>query len=164
MYLFYQAILMVLASGKSTYPADRQSRKKSLAGMYRQGAITNILNPKVALFFMALLPQFILPASPNKPLSFILLGLVIITTGTGWCLFLALLPLFSVTPIPAGRDNEGMKAGALKTDMAGLSYKNLAGEFPCHKMAPARQCCPVCLPWIFTCYITADRTQRPLML
>ncbi len=98
MYLFYQAILMVLASGKSTYPADRQSRKKSLAGIYRQGAITNILNPKVALFFMALLPQFILPASPNKPLSFILLGLVFITTGTGWCLFLALLPLFSAKP------------------------------------------------------------------
>jgi hypothetical protein len=27
-------------------------------------------------------------------------------------------------PIPVRRDNEGMKAGALKTDMAGLSYKN----------------------------------------
>jgi hypothetical protein len=28
-----------------------------------------------------------------------------------------------VTTIPAHRDNEGMKAGAFKTDMAGLSYK-----------------------------------------
>jgi hypothetical protein len=31
---------------------------------------------------------------------------------------------FHITTIPAHRDNEGMKAGALKTDMAGLSYKS----------------------------------------
>jgi threonine/homoserine/homoserine lactone efflux protein len=43
---------------------------------------------------MALLPQFIAPASPNKPLSFVLLGLVFISTGTIWCLFLALFGSF----------------------------------------------------------------------
>ena len=64
--------------------------KKSLFKIYKQGAITNILNPKVALFFMALIPQFISPLSPNKSLSFIILGLVFITTGTIWCLCLAL--------------------------------------------------------------------------
>lgn len=89
-YLFYQAILMIRESnvGKS----DRLSHipQRSLLKIYKQGAITNILNPKVALFFMALIPQFISASSPNKILSFVILGLVFITTGTIWCLFLAL--------------------------------------------------------------------------
>ena len=55
-----------------------------------QGTMTNILNPKVALFFMALLPQFISPSSPNKTLTFIILGLIFIITGTLWCLILAI--------------------------------------------------------------------------
>jgi len=89
-YLFYQAILMIKESttGKSGRLSDIP--QKSLLKIYKQGAITNILNPKVALFFMALIPQFISPSSPNKSLSFVILGLVFITTGTVWCLFLAL--------------------------------------------------------------------------
>ena len=50
---------------------------------------TNILNPKVALFFLAFLPQFIDPASPTKVLAFLILGLSFVTTGTVWCLVLA---------------------------------------------------------------------------
>ena len=93
-YLLYQAVLMLKEANKGMRPGSTQSRKKSLARIYRQGAITNILNPKVALFFMALLPQFISPTSANKPLSFMMLGLVFITTGTIWCLFLALFASF----------------------------------------------------------------------
>jgi threonine/homoserine/homoserine lactone efflux protein len=89
-YLFYQAILMVKDSMANRYSKRSETPKISLFKIYKQGAMTNILNPKVALFFMALIPQFISPASPNKALSFIVLGLVFITTGTIWCLFLAL--------------------------------------------------------------------------
>lgn len=89
-YLIYQAVLMVKDSfaDKSNNPSEIP--KKSLSRIYKQGAITNILNPKVALFFMAFIPQFISPTSPNKALAFIILGLVFITTGTIWCLILAL--------------------------------------------------------------------------
>ena len=52
--------------------------------------LTNVLNPKVAVFFLAFLPQFISVSSPNKVLSFILLGLIFITTGTIWCIIVAL--------------------------------------------------------------------------
>ena len=89
-YLIYQAVLMLKDSFADRSDNPAEVPRKSLSRIYKQGAITNILNPKVALFFMALIPQFISPASPNKALSFIILGLVFITTGTIWCLILAL--------------------------------------------------------------------------
>ena len=89
-YLIYQAILMLKDSFADRSENPAEIPKKGLLKIYKQGAITNILNPKVALFFMALIPQFISPTSPNKALSFIILGLVFITTGTIWCLILAL--------------------------------------------------------------------------
>ena len=42
---------------------------------FRAGLLTNVLNPKVALFFLAFLPQFVPAASPSKTASFLLLGL-----------------------------------------------------------------------------------------
>lgn len=56
---------------------------------YRQGILTNVLNPKVALFFLAFLPQFIAADSPHKFTAFLVLGLSFIITGTLWCLALA---------------------------------------------------------------------------
>jgi len=54
-----------------------------------QGVLTNVLNPKVAVFFLAFLPQFIDPGSATKTLAFLLLGATFITTGTIWGLMLA---------------------------------------------------------------------------
>ena len=44
--------------------------------VYRRGFLTNVLNPKVALFFLAFVPQFIAPEAPHKALVFLLLGLL----------------------------------------------------------------------------------------
>ena len=57
-----------------------------LRRVFCQGVLTNALNPKVALFFLAFLPQFVAADSPHKPLAFLLLGLIFIFTGTLWCL------------------------------------------------------------------------------
>jgi threonine/homoserine/homoserine lactone efflux protein len=57
--------------------------------VFLQGALTNVLNPKVALFFLAFLPQFVAADSPHKPAAFVLLGLIFIFNGTLWCLGVA---------------------------------------------------------------------------
>lgn len=64
-------------------------KRRGAAAAFRQGIVTNILNPKVALFFLAFLPQFIDARAPSKTLSFVLLGLTFVVTGTTWCLILA---------------------------------------------------------------------------
>ena len=57
-------------------------RAEPLGRIYWQGFLTNVLNPKVALFFLALLPQFIATNAPNKPLAFLFLAAVFIVNGT----------------------------------------------------------------------------------
>jgi len=59
--------------------------------IYKQGVLTNVFNPKVALFFLAFFPQFIDPSYAHSALSFLILGLSFALTGFVWCSCLALL-------------------------------------------------------------------------
>ncbi len=49
---------------------------------FRTGLLTNVLNPKVALFFLAFLPQFVPAGSPSPTASFLLLGAWFVLQGT----------------------------------------------------------------------------------
>ncbi len=86
-YLIYLGIRTLLA--KENQFSLQGAEDASYQKIYLQGIFTNLFNPKVALFFIAFLPQFIDPASSYGPLPFILLGLTFLTTGTAWCILIA---------------------------------------------------------------------------
>jgi len=87
-YLVYIGVKMLLSRPRDI-GADTASGAISLRQVFWQGAMTNALNPKVALFFLAFLPQFVAADSPSKPLAFIVLGAIFVFNGTLWCLGVA---------------------------------------------------------------------------
>jgi threonine/homoserine/homoserine lactone efflux protein len=85
-YLVYLGVRMLLQSREATNatPFDRGNHW----AIFRAGLLTNVLNPKVALFYLAFLPQFVDPEGFSKIGAFLFLGAIFITTGTCWCLVL----------------------------------------------------------------------------
>jgi len=88
-YLIYLGITLILASKDIDGLKKDNLSSSSFWKIYRQGVVTNVLNPKVALFFLSFLPQFIDPKHGNVT-SFILLGIFYVFTCTIWYLIFAL--------------------------------------------------------------------------
>ena len=90
-YLVYVGVSLMRSSrgGPSKSPATPGFTPVPLRTVFVQGFLTNVLNPKVALFFLAFLPQFVAPDAPDKPLAFLFLGVIFDLNGTLWNLFVA---------------------------------------------------------------------------
>lgn len=88
-YLIWLGVRMLLSRPADFAASAGAAPALSLPAVFRQGMLTNVLNPKVALFFLAFLPQFVAADSPHKALAFLLLGLVFVVNGTLYCLALA---------------------------------------------------------------------------
>ena len=72
-YLFYLGVSMIVRRRR---PADSAQKlaAEALSRVFWGGFLTNALNPKVALFFLAFLPQFIDAAAPDQAFRFLVLG------------------------------------------------------------------------------------------
>jgi threonine/homoserine/homoserine lactone efflux protein len=89
-YLAWVGISLLRTRARSQSPARQDSPPAmALRKVFAQGFLTNALNPKVALFFLALLPQFIDADAASKPLAFLFLGVIFNSNALAWNLFVA---------------------------------------------------------------------------
>ena len=89
-YLVYMGLNLLLQRQQAGQ-APRALAPAAWSSVFVQGFLTNVLNPKVALFFLAFVPQFIAPAAPQKALAFLVLGGIFTFNSLLWCLLLAWL-------------------------------------------------------------------------
>jgi threonine/homoserine/homoserine lactone efflux protein len=88
-YLVWIGLRMLLSRATTRKPTE--TRGRGLGAAFRQGMLTNVLNPKVALFFLAFLPQFVSMHAAHPQFGLMLLGLSVIGTGLIWSTVLALM-------------------------------------------------------------------------
>ncbi len=88
-YLVWLGIALLRSGPRGNRRAAAPPPAASMRKIFAQGFLTNVLNPKVALFFLAFLPQFIDGDAPRKALAFLFLGFVFVVNGTLWNVFVA---------------------------------------------------------------------------
>jgi len=88
-YLVFVGISMFLDRSGVTTEVVQKSVAPGYAKTYRDAVLTNLFNPKVALFFIAFLPQFIDSSYKHTVIPFLTLGFTFTFTGTLWCMVLA---------------------------------------------------------------------------
>jgi threonine/homoserine/homoserine lactone efflux protein len=88
-YLIYIGVRALLTRS-SGIPGGESAGDGGRWAAFRQGIVSNLLNPKVALFFLALMPQFIDARSTDKVVAFLALGLTFVALGVLWCVVLAI--------------------------------------------------------------------------
>lgn len=80
-YLLYLAYITFTAKKPNEQSGASTVRVHSFASMFRQGLLTNLLNPKVALFVLALFPQFVVIGAGSVALQIMIFATVINLLG-----------------------------------------------------------------------------------
>lgn len=103
-YLLYIGISLIRNKKQRVSESEKQHSAPlplSYRRIFIQGFLTNVLNPKIAVFFLAFVPQFISPDSTSKALAFIMLGCIFNFNGMLWCHFLAISSAFTSRRVQA---------------------------------------------------------------
>ncbi|WP_070108066.1 LysE family translocator [Burkholderia plantarii] len=91
-YLIYLGVKLALtkpAAAGATQAAAQSGPARPLRQLFVQGVTTNLLNPKVVLFFVSFFPQFVAADSAHKTLAFLALGGVFVLQGLAWSALVA---------------------------------------------------------------------------
>ena len=99
-YLCFLGLRTLLSWHEATSRCQRPVPRAALRTVFYQGVITDVLNPKVILFFLAFFPQFVDPASTSASIDMFVLGLVFVAVA---------LPIDAVVGLLAG--NIGKQLG-----------------------------------------------------
>jgi threonine/homoserine/homoserine lactone efflux protein len=122
-YLIYLGVRMIRERNAAAGPVTRSARSP-----FRQGIMTEVLNPKTALFFLAFLPQFVTPAKGHLILQFAFLGCVSVMLNTGADLVVATFAGFLSERLQASRKLQSRQRVASGLGMIGLGlYVGFAG-------------------------------------
>ena len=93
-YLIYLGINKLISKNNGIAFTAVDKDDKSNLQNFLSGVVTNVLNPKVAVFFLAFFPQFIKKEALSQSLPFIILGLTYVFLGLIWYLMLSLFVSF----------------------------------------------------------------------
>jgi threonine/homoserine/homoserine lactone efflux protein len=88
-YLVWLGIGLLRSSTADAGAATQRPSPDPPRTIFLQGFVTNALNPKVAVFFLAFLPQFVDESAPHPSLAMLILGIVFNVNGTLWNLGVA---------------------------------------------------------------------------
>ncbi|CAG9218282.1 Lysine transporter LysE [Paraburkholderia tropica] len=93
-YLVYLGVRLIFAKSEAKAAAaqadePRSAAPRPLRQLFLSGFWTNVLNPKVVLFFVSFFPQFVSVTSPYKVLAFLTLGAVFVLMSWVWNSFVA---------------------------------------------------------------------------
>jgi threonine/homoserine/homoserine lactone efflux protein len=122
MYLLYLGLTSLFNCYRNKSQLRAEEINKKQGNVFKQGVIVSVFNPKVAMFFLAFLPQFIDPSASNATGELLVLGLLFSVLGTMCNVFYASLGriLFSS---PKAQEYSRILEGVSGTVLIGLSSK-----------------------------------------
>lgn len=116
-YLIYIGYKSLTAKTPQTEITSAQAKPARNSKILFTAFLSDVLNPKIAIFFLAFLPQFISPSAIDHPMPYLLLGTIIFLITLVWCTMLALLGSRVATLF-----NRNKKAEAIMNKTTGIVF------------------------------------------